>query len=427
MSLATMQSDMSSSRILIIDDSKGDQSIYQRTLHDFELVFADSGEAGLERLEREWFDLVILDFQLPGMNGDQVLGQIRSVQRLDLPVVIVTGGGSESVAVEMMKCGAYDYLTKDDLHTPRIAAAVRGALERHWLEHARRKAERELRRQKEELESALRQLQEAQAHLVQSEKMASLGQLVAGVAHEINNPLAYVSNNVAVLDRDVRSLAALVVDYRSVLGDSVPESIRLTEARIDLDYTLENLDRLLSSTKQGVQRVRKIVVGLRDFSRIDEADRKLVNPNDAVLTTLEMVHYHVRHKGIHLVVELGELPMIWCFPGKLNQVLLNIIMNAIQAVDAGATITVRSWANPEKQEISLAVSDNGPGIPESIRGKIYDPFYTTKPQGLGTGLGLWISYNIVKEHQGRIDLETAPDTGTTFTIILPTRSPDDPH
>jgi two-component system NtrC family sensor kinase len=304
---------------------------------------------------------------------------------------------------------------------------VRGALERHWLENARRKAERELRRQKDELESALRQLQEAQAHLVQSEKMASLGQLVAGVAHEINNPLAYVSNNVAVLDRDVRSLAALVVDYRSVLGDSVPESIRLTEARIDLDYTLENLDRLLSSTKQGVQRVRKIVVGLRDFSRIDEADRKLVNPNDAVLTTLEMVHYHVRHKGIHLVVELGELPMIWCFPGKLNQVLLNIIMNAIQAVDAGATITVRSWSNPEKQEISLAVSDNGPGIPESIRGKIYDPFYTTKPQGLGTGLGLWISYNIVKEHQGRIDLETAPDTGTTFTIILPARSPDDPH
>jgi signal transduction histidine kinase len=303
---------------------------------------------------------------------------------------------------------------------------VRGALERHWLENARRKAERELRRQKDELESALRQLQEAQAHLVQSEKMASLGQLVAGVAHEINNPLAYVSNNVAVLDRDVRSLAALVVDYRSVLGDSVPESIRLTEARIDLDYTLENLDRLLSSTKQGVQRVRKIVVGLRDFSRIDEADRKLVNPNDAVLTTLEMVHYHVRHKGIHLVVELGELPMIWCFPGKLNQVLLNIIMNAIQAVDAGATITVRSWSDPGKQEIHLAVSDNGPGIPDSIRGKIFDAFYTTKPQGLGTGLGLWITSNIVKEHQGRIELETAPDTGTTFTIVLPARSPDNP-
>ena len=210
-------------RILIVEDSRYDQLIYQHTLRDFELVFADSGETGLERLATEGFDLVVLDFQLPRMNGDQVLARNRDELGLDLPVVIVTGGGSESVAVDLLKLGAYDYVTKDDLHTPRVAAAVRGALDRHWLDRARRKAEDELRRRKDELETALRQLQEAQAHLVQSEKMASLGQLVAGVAHEINNPLSYVSNNIAVLDRDVREITAIMAAYRDHCGASIPE------------------------------------------------------------------------------------------------------------------------------------------------------------------------------------------------------------
>jgi signal transduction histidine kinase len=413
-------------RLLIVEDSKHDQMIYRNTLRDFALEFADSGESGLERLARERFDLVILDFQLPRMNGDEVLAQIRAGLGLDLPVVIVTGGGSESVAVDLFKRGAYDYVTKDDLHTPRVAAAVRGALDRHWLDLARRTAEDELRRRKDELEAALRQLQEAQAHLVQNEKMASLGQLVAGVAHEINNPLAYVSNNIAVLDRDVRQIAAIMTQYRTHFGAEVPAAIREAEERVDLDYTLTNLDRLLLSSRQGLQRVREIVASLRDFSRLDEADRKLVDPNDAVRSTLEMVRYHVRLKGIHLTVALGALPPVWCFAGQLNQVVLNILMNAIQAVEPGATITVATRANPERTEVQFVIADNGPGIPESIRGRIFDPFFTTKPQGLGTGLGLWISYDIVQEHQGRIELETAVGAGTTFTVTIPVRLPSDP-
>ncbi len=407
-------------RLLVVEDSPTDQVIYRRTLRDFQVEFASSGESALTRLASEPFDLMILDYHLPRMNGEEVLSEVRDKLGLDLPIIIVTGLGSASVAVGLLKQGAFDYLTKDELHTPRVAAAVHSSLERHRLDRARIAAEAELRRRKDELETALRQLQEAQAQLVQSEKMASLGQLVAGVAHEINNPLAYVSNNLAVLDRDVRSLAELMTQYRNHLGDHLPAEIVELEERIDINYTMENLERLLSSSKQGLKRVREIVAGLRDFSRLDEAERKQIDPNEAILVTVEMVRYHVKQKGITLKLELGELPHSWCYPGKLNQVFLNLLMNAIQAVNQDGTITIRTSLNQIQKELQFEITDDGPGIPESIRGKIYDPFFTTKPQGVGTGLGLWISYNIiVNEHEGRIEVDSALGVGTTFRVIIP--------
>ncbi len=410
------------SRVLVIEDSKVDQLVYRRTLHEFDLEFADSGESGLERIAAERFDLVVLDFHLPRLNGDEVLARIKGGSDPELPVVMVTGGGNENVAVEMLKRGASDYVTKDDLHTPRVASAVRGALERHRLDLARRRAEDELRRRKDELETALRKLQEAQAHLVQSEKMASLGQLVAGVAHEINNPLSYVTNNLAVLDRDVGLVVKMMAAYRDHLGPALPESIAEAERDCDLDYTLSNLDRLIASTRQGLRRVGEIVAGLRDFSRLDEAEQKMIDPNDPVRTTVEMVRFHVRHREIKLEVDLAPLPQACCNPGQLNQVLLNLLMNAIQAVGPGASIAVRTRLEPDGSAFRYEVVDDGPGIPESVLGKIFDPFFTTKPQGVGTGLGLWITYNIVQEHGGWIEVQTAQGTGTTFVVTLPIRA-----
>ncbi len=414
------------SRLLVIEDNRPDQLIYKRTLADFDIVFADSGEAGLDLLDREPFDLVVLDYQLPSINGDEVLRRIRDALGLETPVVIVTGGGSENVAVEMIRKGANDYVTKDELQTPRVATAVRGAIQRHKLLLARRQAEAELRQQKAELESTIRQLREAQAHLVQSEKMSSLGQLVAGIAHEINNPLAYVSNNLAVLDRDVRHIADMIDRYRGHFRDQIPREILDLEERLDINYTVTNLDRLLRSSRMGLQRVREIVGGLRDFSRLDEAEQKWIQPNDAVKSTLEMVRYHVRQKGVELAVDLAEMPEICCYAGKLNQVLLNLLMNAIQAVQSGATIKVSTSFNLDTDEACFAIEDNGIGIPEAIKTRIFDPFFTTKPQGVGTGLGLWITYNIVKEHDGRIELDSEPGVGTTFRVILPRKLPGAP-
>ncbi|WP_435010109.1 sensor histidine kinase [Tundrisphaera lichenicola] len=408
-----------SNRLLIIEDNPSDQSVYRRTLQGFDLEFVRSGEEGLQRILQESFDLVVLDFHLARMNGEAVLESIRSELALNLPVVVVSGGGNEQLAVEMIRKGASDFVTKDELHTPRIVLAVLGALERHRLERSRRSTENELRGRKDELESALRKLQEAQAQLIQSEKLASLGQLVAGVAHEINNPLSYASNNLAVLDRDLRQVADLMTLYRSHLGEDIPTVIREFEQTIDIKYTLSNLERLLKSTKQGLHRVGEIVEGLRDFSRLDESEQEWADLNQAVRLTVEMIRYPLRQKEIRLVIESQAIPEVWCNPAQIHQLLLSLLMNAIQAVEPGATVTIRTRPDPEIHQVEIDVADDGPGIPEAIRGKIFDPFFTTKPQGVGTGLGLWMAYQIVRDHGGKIDLITEVGRGTTFTITLP--------
>ena len=418
--------DAGRSRVLIIEDSREDRDLLRRALPAYNLTFAGSGEEGLDLLGAGTFDAVLVDFRLPGMNGDAVLTAIRTGSDPEIPVLVVSGAGSERVAVDLLKRGASDYITKAELATGRVAEALRGALDRRAAAASRRRDEEAVRRQKDELERSFRQLQENQGRLIQSEKMAGMGQLVAGVAHEINNPLSYVSNNVAVLDRDVRLIVDLMGRYRAALGNAVPAEVRAIEEEVDLDYSLANVERLFRSTRQGLQRVGEIVAGLRDFSRLDEAEFKQVDPNDPVRMTVEMIRYQVRQKDIHLVVAIDPLPTVWCNPGRLNQVLLNLLINAIQAVDFGATISVRTRLLPERGEFQYEVSDNGPGIPEAIRDKIFDPFFTTKPQGVGTGLGLWIAYSIVQEHRGRLDLFTELGVGTTFLVTLPIAQPEAP-
>ena len=406
-------------RLLIVEDSPLDQSVYRQTLGRFSLEFAATGEIALERLATEAFDLVLLDYNLPGIDGDEVLTAIRERLALDVPVVVVTGGGSEAIAADLFRRGVSDYATKDDIATSKLGMIIVAALERHRLERLRTEADAEVRSQKAVIEAALRAFQEAQAQMIQGEKMASLGQLVAGVAHEINNPLAYVSNNLAVLDRDVRHIATLIDLYRAHFGATLPREIVDAEQLIDLPYTLGNLDRLLKSSKQGIARVQEIVGNLRDFSRLDEAATKDVDPNEIVRDTVGMVRYSLLEKRIELELDLDNLPTLRCNPGKLNQVVLNIVLNAIQAVGFDSTIAIRSRHDPDRGEIRFEIGDNGPGIPEAVRGRIFDPFFTTKSQGVGTGLGLWVAYNIVKEHGGRIEVESEIGQGATFRIVLP--------
>jgi signal transduction histidine kinase len=268
-------------------------------------------------------------------------------------------------------------------------------------------------------------LKNAQSRMVQTEKLASLGQLVAGVAHEINNPLAFVSNNVAVLERDLHDLIALVGLYRRARAaggadqPALDEQIRDLSEELDLDYCLRNLPRIAERTREGLRRIERIVQDLRLFARVDEGEWNEVDLNPGIESSVNMVQGYARKNGVELVMDLGALPAVRCRGAKVHQVVVNLLMNAIDACAPKGTVTIRTQSDPEFEGVRIEVADTGSGIDPAIRDRIFDPFFTTKPLGQGTGLGLSISYGIVQEHGGTIEVQSTPGAGSCFTVRLP--------
>lgn len=301
----------------------------------------------------------------------------------------------------------------------------------------RKEAESQLAAQNvllEEIADAERQanetLRRAQARMVQSEKLAGLGQLVAGVAHEINNPLAFVTNNIAVLKRDIGSLHNMIDLYRRAdtliarEDTALHRELRDLEDHADLPYILDSLPELLSRTIDGLGRIRRIVNDLRLFARLDEGEMFETDLNAGVESTATIIRGTARDRGVELALDLHPLPSIHGNPTRINQVILNLISNAIDASERGGNVTITTRDAPDGQGVRLQVADQGKGIPAEIRSRIFDPFFTTKPIGQGTGLGLSISYGIVQEHAGTIEVESQPGQGTTFTVWLPIQPPN---
>ena len=301
----------------------------------------------------------------------------------------------------------------------------------------RKRAQRLLEEKNGQLESAfaaereaLNQLRQAQSQLVQSEKLASLGQMVAGVAHEINNPLSFVSNNVAVLERDVRGLTTLIALYARadalIAANDAPllGEIRDLAERMDLEYTQSNLTGMMTRSRDGLRRIQQIVKDLRDFARLDESDLHEVDLNSGIESTVNIVAGRAKKKRVELKLDLQPLPPVNCYPAKINQVVMNLVANAIDACPEGGGVVVTTMR--DGPGVRIAVADNGPGVPTELRTRIFDPFFTTKPQGEGTGLGLSISYGIVGDHGGHIDIADAPGGGAVFTIRLPLVIPAKP-
>lgn len=274
---------------------------------------------------------------------------------------------------------------------------------------------------------AYEKLKTAQSALVQTEKLAGLGQMVAGVAHEINNPLSFVNNNVAVLQRDVKALKDLLLLYRQaeeIIGANNEELagwIREMEEHIDLPYTLNNLEELLTRSRDGLRRIQQIVRDLRDFARLDESDLLEIDLNEGIESTVNIIRGRAKKKQIQLEMDLRPLPKVTCYPAKINQVVMNLLANAIDACNDHGRVKVHT--EPVDGKVLIEVEDNGSGIDPANLDRIFDPFFTTKPPGEGTGLGLSISYGIVQDHGGSIDLESAPGKGTTFKIQLPLSPP----
>ncbi|MGB7159862.1 MAG: ATP-binding protein, partial [Tepidisphaeraceae bacterium] len=294
----------------------------------------------------------------------------------------------------------------------------------------RKRFERELHEKNRQLEEAIgserdahEQLKRAQSQLVQSEKLIGLGQMVAGVAHEINNPLSFVANNVAVLQRDARSLCELLKLYENAdaliaeRNGELLASIRALSDRVDLPYTIANLDDMLARSRDGLRRIQQIVKDLRDFARLDESDLTAVDLNAGVESTVNIIQGHAKKKRVTIERRLEPLPLVTCHPAKVNQVVMNLVSNAIDACPEGGRVTIITGANGNQARIE--VSDTGPGVPDSIRQRIFDPFFTTKPPGEGTGLGLSISYGIVKDHDGTIEVTNPPEGGARFVVTLP--------
>ena len=285
-----------------------------------------------------------------------------------------------------------------------------------------------------ELESALEKLKNTQARLIQSEKMVSLGQLVAGITHEINNPVSFVYGNVTHAQEYVADLLEIVELYRENYPEPQEELVEALED-VDLDFLQQDLPRLMESMKVGAARISEIVRSMRTFSRHDEAEKKQANIQEGIESTLLILQNRLKAKGnspaIETIENYAPLPKVECYPGELNQVFMNILTNAIDALeekiaaraDDEEPYAPKIWISTERLGdggIAVRIRDNGPGIPESAHQRLFDPFYTTKPPGKGTGLGLSISYQIVVErHQGKLLCQSAPAEGTEFVIELP--------
>lgn len=376
--------------------------------------------------------IVIVDWSMQ-REGEPLGRRIRQSPKGDATVIVALTDGIDASRLEdALAGGADDYVAKPIdpvLFEVRLAIAE----QREKEIQMRLVAEAELKRLNEGLSKANEELQEAneklksnQAQLVQSEKMASVGQLAAGIAHEINNPVGFVKSNIGMLRDYVEVFKNLLGEYAQ-LAEYVRNAPMNGQAevleRIDrivqdenLDFVLEDIENLLSESLNGTDRVREIAQSLKSFARLDEAEMQYADINEGLQVTLRMISNEIKyHCTVH--EDLQPLPPILCYPGQLNQVFMNLIVNASQAIKDEGEIAIETRALED--EVLIRIADTGEGIPKKNIPKLFNPFFTTKPIGEGTGLGLSVSYGIIKRHNGRIEVESELGTGTTFSIYLP--------
>ena len=315
--------------------------------------------------------------------------------------------------IETIKTPIYDGSGKI-IGTTGIARDVAG----------RRLAEESLKKVNDKLRKAYADLQSAQSQILQQEKMASIGQLAAGIAHEVNNPMGFIISNLGSLQKYINRLEEFIKMQTETIERLAPENpdsgailetIRENKRSLKLDYILEDSENLIKESLDGADRVKHIVQNLKDFSRIDETEIKLADINQGLESTINIVWNELKYK-ITLHKDYGDLPLIRCNPGQMNQVFLNILINAAQAIDKQGDIFVKTWH--DNGHVHISISDTGCGIPSDKIRRIFEPFFTTKEVGKGTGLGLSIAYDIVKKHRGSIKVKSAVDKGSVFTITL---------
>jgi two-component system, NtrC family, sensor kinase len=405
---------LTDSRILIVDDQTDNLRVLATVLGfaGYETVncLSDSREI-LGTFKEVNPDLILLDLHMPHVDGLAAMDQLATVIPEDdyVPVLVLTGDSTSEAKEKALSHGAHDFLSKP-LNRTEVQLRVKNLLQTRQL-HLQLRAQnasleqrvRERTELAEELGRTNQKLRETQTHLIHSEKMAGLGQLVAGIAHEINNPLAFVLNNIFIVQEILEKLAA-----------EGNESSPGVSARVS------KMQTQIKGAQAGATRVKELVTKLRTFSRLDEGTIKTINIHESIDSVLLFLQ-HKTNGRIEVERSYGEVEMLTCLAGELNQVLMNIIANAIDAIDAsGGPGRITIATGQQNGDFVIRVRDTGKGIPEEIRNRIFEPFFTTKPIGQGTGLGLAISYGIMQAHQGSMEFSSEPGEGTEFVLKIPT-------
>lgn len=444
-------------RILAVDDTVANLVALGRALSaEFDLQIATSGPQALELVQHTLPDLILLDVMMPEMDGYEVCRRIKADINLSkVPVIFVTALADSESEAAGLKLGAADYITKP-INVAIARQRIRNLLEREALRkqveagrdeleikvaartrdlllaqeamaqeiEERKRMQSALEAEREEQQRLIAKLEDAHCQLLQSEKLASIGQLAAGVAHEINNPIGFVNTNLNTLRGYIAELMQTLDAFEAMSGavDADPalrERMNQLLRQSDLPFLRQDISELLDETIDGTCRVRTIAQDLRDFSRSGNEAWVLADLHAGLDSTLNVVRNEIKYKA-EVRQEYGDLPLVECLPSQLNQVFLNLLVNAAQAIQDKGLIILRSSALPGGW-VSISIQDTGAGMTSEVMQKIFEPFFTTKPVGKGTGLGLSLSHSIVKKHGGRITVDSTPGVGTTFTVLLPIR------
>ncbi|MBE9062262.1 sensor histidine kinase [cf. Phormidesmis sp. LEGE 11477] len=421
--------------ILVVDDTVANLEVMDEVLSSAQYYVSavTSGQRALKQLQEQTPALILLDVQMPGMDGFETCRQIKAnPATAPIPIIFITAlSDAESIA-KGFSLGAVDYITKPFRET-ELLARVRTHISLCLLTE---KLEEEVAGRTAELETTVEQLQQSQLQIVQSEKMATLGNLVAGVAHEINNPTGFLHGSITNGKTYTEDLLTHIALYQQHCLDPHPD-IQEHAEEIDLDFISEDMPKLLNSMQEATNRIKDISNSLRTFSRTDIDRKTSANLNEGLDSTLMILKYRLKadeyRPSINVIKDYGDLPLIDCFPGQLNQVFINVLANAVDMFDDAAQkttfkaleqnsqeITIQTAISEAENSVEICIRDNGTGMPEPVAARIFDRLFTTKGVGKGTGLGLAIAHQIVTEkHGGKLMVKSAPGQGTTFVIQLP--------
>ena len=375
----------------------------------YDVTEVEDGKQAWEEFQRGSYQLVLTDWMMPEIDGLELIRRIRSFDSGSyVYIVLLTAQSASENLVEAIETGADDFLSK-----PCVPSELR----------VRLLAGERILQLEQTLLDQYQQLKLTQAALVQSEKLAGVGQLAAGMAHEINNPVAFVSNNLAVLQRDVSSLLELLDKYQLLAAEfGIADSEQLTqlkklEAELDVQWLMEYLPELFEKSTEGLTRVREIVKNLRDFAHLDEAEIDNMNVVEALEATIQILGSDLRKKHLNVTTDFPNRPHIQCEPAKIKQVFYSILRNAIQASYDAGEIKVEAAENSEN--VIVEITDHGCGMDQVTRRRLFEPFFTTRSVGAGQGLGLSVAYGVIRQHGGKIEFETEHGKGSTFRLTLP--------